>query len=154
MSSVLLNGCTTPPKEHTAPCKRPANALSFADDPRLDCGTTRTINNADQAMAAILMLDRIDNTGTSFSEHAYTIVGTEIMPLLKLMAVGYVAFYGLQLIFGTTRISASDIIYRIVRIVFIVTLVGNWGTFNTLFYTWLNSTPEDVGRAILTAISG
>ena len=100
------------------------------------------------------MLDRIDNTGTNFSEHAYTIVGTEIMPLLKLMAVGYVAFYGLQLIFGTTRISASDIIFRIVRIVFIVTLVGNWGTFNTLFYTWLNSTPEDVGRAILTAISG
>ena len=58
MSSVLLTGCTTPPKEHTAPCKRPANALGFADDPRLDCGSMRSINNADQAMAAILVLGK------------------------------------------------------------------------------------------------
>ncbi len=100
------------------------------------------------------MLDRIDTAGTNFSEQAYGIVATEIMPLLKLIAVAYVAYYGLQLILGTARVSASEIVFRIFRIVFIVTLVSQWSTFNDLFYSWLNSTPEDVGRAILTAISG
>ena len=78
------------------------------------------------------MLDRIDNAGTDFSEAAYGIVGTEIMPLLKVMAILYVAFYGLQLILGTARISASEIILRIVKVVLIVTLAGSWGDFNTL----------------------
>jgi type IV secretion system protein VirB6 len=100
------------------------------------------------------MLDRIDNAGTSFSEQAYGIVGTEIAPLLKVMAVVFVSFYGLQLILGTSRISASEIVFRSTRVIFIVTLVSQWSYFNDLFYSWLNSTPEDVGRAILTAVSG
>lgn len=100
------------------------------------------------------MLDRIDNAGTHFSERAYGIVGTEVMPLLKVMAIAFVTYYGIQLMLGTARISASEIVFRIARIVFIVTLVSQWSYFNDLFYSWLNSTPEDVGRAILTAVSG
>lgn len=53
-----LAGCATPPKEHTAPCKRPANALGFADDPRTDCGPMHAVNDADRAMTAILSLEK------------------------------------------------------------------------------------------------
>jgi starvation-inducible outer membrane lipoprotein len=56
--AILLSGCATAPKEHTAPCKRPANALGYADeDPRQDCGPMHAVNNADAAMATILNLD-------------------------------------------------------------------------------------------------
>jgi len=97
------------------------------------------------------LLDRIDQSGENFSEQAYNIIGSEIMPLLKLMLVVYVAYYGLQIIMGTSRISVAEIVSRVFRMVFILILISNWSYFNDLFYEWLNNTPEDIGRAILSA---
>ncbi|WP_426124489.1 type IV secretion system protein [Pararhizobium sp. PWRC1-1] len=97
------------------------------------------------------LLQRIEDSGTSFSEQAYTVVGQEIMPLLQIMLVAYVAYYGLQLFLGTARIGVSDIVGRIVRMMIILALVNSWANFNTLLYQWINDTPEDVGRAILAA---
>ena len=97
------------------------------------------------------LLDRIDQSGENFSEQAYNIIGSEIMPLLRLMLVVYVAYYGLQIIMGTSRISVAEIVSRVFRMVFILILISNWSYFNGFFYEWLNNTPEDIGRAILTA---
>jgi type IV secretion system protein VirB6 len=97
------------------------------------------------------LLDRIENSGTSFSEQAYTIVGNELMPLLRIMFIVYVAWYGLQLVMGTARLGVGEIVGRIVRMMIIIAIVGSWANFNTLFYHWINDTPEDVGRAILAA---
>jgi len=97
------------------------------------------------------LLDRIEQTGADFSEQAYGIVGDEIVPLLTIMFIAYVGYYGLQLFMGTARVSVSEIIGRVARMLIILALVRDWDYFNTLFYSWLNNTPEDVGRAILTA---
>lgn len=97
------------------------------------------------------LLDRIEQTGANFSARAYGIVGEEIVPLLTIMFIAYVAYYGLQLFMGTARVSVSEIIGRLARMLIILALVREWDYFNTLFYSWLNNTPEDVGRAILTA---
>ncbi|MDW9817136.1 conjugal transfer protein TrbL [Sinorhizobium meliloti] len=97
------------------------------------------------------LLDRIEQTGADFSEQAYGIVGDEIVPLLTIMFIAYVGYYGLQLFMGTARISVSEIIGRVARMLIILALIREWDYFNTLFYSWLNNTPEDVGRAILTA---
>lgn len=97
------------------------------------------------------LLQRIEDSGTTFSEKAYTVVGQEIMPLLQIMLVAYVAYYGLQLFLGTARIGVSEIIGRIMRMMIILALVSSWANFNNLFYHWINDTPEDVGRAILAA---
>ncbi|MHC2357669.1 type IV secretion system protein VirB6 [Sinorhizobium meliloti] len=97
------------------------------------------------------LLDRIEQTGANFSSRAYGIVGDEIVPLLTIMFIAYVGYYGLQLFMGTARVSVSEIIGRVARMLIILALVREWDYFNTLFYSWLNNTPEDVGRAILTA---
>ena len=97
------------------------------------------------------LLQRIEDSGTSFSEQAYTVVGQEIMPLLQLMLVAYIAYYGLQLFLGTARIGVSEVVGRIVRMMVILALVSSWANFNNLLYQWINDTPEDVGRAILAA---
>lgn len=97
------------------------------------------------------LLQRIEDSGTTFSEQAYTVVGQEIMPLLQVMLVAYVAYYGLQMFLGTARIGVSEIVGRIVRMMIILALVSSWANFNNLFYQWINDTPEDVGRAILAA---
>lgn len=97
------------------------------------------------------LLQRIEDSGSTFSQQAYTVVGNELMPLLRIMLMVYVAWYGLQLVVGTSRLSVGDIIGRIVRMMIILALVGSWANFNNLFYHWLNDTPEDVGRAILAA---
>jgi len=53
IASVLLAGCGTV-KEKTAPCKRPANLTSFAEDPRRDCGPMALVNSdSATAQAAI-----------------------------------------------------------------------------------------------------
>ncbi|MDX0765915.1 conjugal transfer protein TrbL [Sinorhizobium medicae] len=97
------------------------------------------------------LLDRIEQTGANFSSRAYGIVGDEIVPLLTIMFIAYVGYYGLQLFMGTARVSVSEIVGRVARMLIILALVREWDYFNTLFYSWLNNTPEDVGRAILTA---
>jgi len=97
------------------------------------------------------LLQRIEDSGSSFSQQAYTVVGNELMPLLRIMLIVYVAWYGLQLVMGTSRLSVGETIGRIVRMMIILALVGSWANFNNLFYHWLNDTPEDVGRAILAA---
>jgi type IV secretion system protein VirB6 len=99
------------------------------------------------------LLDRIENTGAKFSEKAYGILGSEIMPLLYIMFIAYVGYYGLQLFMGTSRVSVSEVIGRVVRMILILTLIKEWSYFNDFFYRWLTNTPEDVGRALLTATS-
>ncbi|WP_025090750.1 type IV secretion system protein [Brucella intermedia] len=99
------------------------------------------------------LLKRIENSGENFSWHAYSIVSSEITPLLTLMFIAYVGYYGIQAIMGTTRIGLAEIVTRVLRMIFILALINKWEYFNSFFYRWLNNTPEDVGRAILTATS-
>ncbi|WEZ85968.1 hypothetical protein P6U16_23705 (plasmid) [Rhizobium sp. 32-5/1] len=51
-ATVLLTSCGTV-KEKTAPCKRPAELRSFAEDRRQDCGPMRSVNDPAAAFAAI-----------------------------------------------------------------------------------------------------
>ncbi|WP_117195807.1 type IV secretion system protein [Rhizobium terrae] len=97
------------------------------------------------------LLERVEQTGAHFSEAAFGIVATQIAPLLTVLFIAYVGYYGLQLLIGTARVSIGEIIGRVTRMLIILSLVREWGNFNNLFYTWLNDTPEDVGRAILAA---
>ena len=99
------------------------------------------------------LLERIENSGTNFSERAYGVVGSEIMPLLNVLFVLYIGFYGLQLLSGSARVGVGEIVVRVVRIMVVLALIGHWGNFNDLAYAWLSNTPENVGRAILAASS-
>lgn len=99
------------------------------------------------------LLDRIEASGANFSQNAYGVVGAEVMPLLEIMAVVYVAWYAVQLLVGSARLGVGEIVGRIVRMMLVLALVSQWGYFDTFFYSWLDDTPEDVGRAILAASS-
>jgi hypothetical protein len=44
------------------------------------------------------ILDLVGNTGAVFSEHAYHIIGNQIAPLLDVMLIVYLAFYGVHLV--------------------------------------------------------
>jgi uncharacterized protein YceK len=50
--SAALTGCGTV-KEKSAPCKRPANLTSFAQDPRRECPVMHAVNNPAAAFAAL-----------------------------------------------------------------------------------------------------
>ncbi|PSH56567.1 hypothetical protein FY050_04760 [Phyllobacterium endophyticum] len=52
VTAALLTGCGTV-QEKTAPCKRPAEVTSYADDRRLSCGPMRSVNDPAIAFAAI-----------------------------------------------------------------------------------------------------
>lgn len=54
---ILLTACGAV-KEKTAPCKRPANLTSFAEDPRKDCGPMRPVNDPAAAFAEIGVADQ------------------------------------------------------------------------------------------------
>ncbi|MCP1201102.1 hypothetical protein [Notoacmeibacter sp. MSK16QG-6] len=51
---ITLAGCASLPKEKSAPCKRPANASAYADDPRHDCGPMQAVNGDEAAAMAAL----------------------------------------------------------------------------------------------------
>nr|WP_154387136.1 type IV secretion system protein [Aminobacter sp. MDW-2] len=97
------------------------------------------------------MLDRIDASGQNFSQSAYEALSQDLEPLLRLLFVLAVLFYGVQLFLGTSRLSVAEIVGRLVRIFVILILVGTWSNFNDLVYDWLTTVPEAAGRAILAA---
>ncbi|WGG61735.1 type IV secretion system protein [Brucella intermedia] len=99
------------------------------------------------------ILALVDKTGETFSAIAYNSIGRQIAPLLDIMLVAYLAFYGLQLIMGTSRISVAAVIARVFRMVFIVVLIKNWGYFNEIIYKWLNDTPKDLGDTLLNIMN-
>jgi type IV secretion system protein VirB6 len=97
------------------------------------------------------LLDRVDQSGNGFSQRAYEVLGDQILPLLTVLFIAYVAFYGFQLIMGTARVSVAEIVGRVVRMLIILIFISQWGNFNSYVYEWLTSVPEDAGRAILRA---
>lgn len=97
------------------------------------------------------LLERIDASGENFTQRAYEALGQEIEPLLRLLFVVVVLFYGLQLFMGTSRLSVGEIIGRLVRVLIILIVVTSWANFNVLFYDWVTLVPEAAGRAILAA---
>ncbi|OQM73366.1 type IV secretion system protein [Manganibacter manganicus] len=97
------------------------------------------------------LLDRIDASGQNFSQSAYEALSQDLEPLLRLLFVLAVLFYGVQLFLGTSRLSIAEIIGRLVRVLVILILVSTWSNFNDLAYNWLTKVPEAAGRAILAA---
>lgn len=59
MVCAALAGCATPPKERTAPCKRPANAMAYGPDIRVDCGPATSVNT--DAAAAFAAIDQLQD---------------------------------------------------------------------------------------------
>ncbi len=97
------------------------------------------------------LLNRIDASGQNFSQRAYEALSQDLEPLLRLLFILVVLFYGVKLFLGTARLSVAEIIGRLVRGFVILVLVGTWSTFNALLYEWLTEVPEAAGRAILSA---
>ena len=88
------------------------------------------------------LLDRIDASGENFSQRAYEALSQDIEPLLRLLFILAVLFYGVQLFLGTSRISVAEIIGRLARVLVIFILVGTWANFNSLVYEWLTRFPR------------
>ncbi|UCI10720.1 type IV secretion system protein [Mesorhizobium sp. B1-1-8] len=97
------------------------------------------------------LLQRIDASGKNFSERAFDILSRDIEPLLRLLFILVVLFYGTQLILGSSRLGVAQIVGRIARVFLILIVVGTWSNFDTLFYDWITKVPEAAGRAILSA---
>jgi type IV secretion system protein VirB6 len=97
------------------------------------------------------LIGRIDASGQNFARDAFEVLSHDIQPLLNVVFVTFVVFYGAQLMTGTARIGISDIIGRIVRAFVILVLVGSWANFAVLFHDWITVVPEAAGRSILAA---
>lgn len=97
------------------------------------------------------LLDRIDASGQNFSQRAFEALGQDIEPLLRLLFVLAVLFYGVQLFLGTSRLSVAEIVGRLARVLIIFIIITSWANFNALVYEWITTVPEGAGRAILAA---
>ncbi len=76
---------------------------------------------------------------------AFEALSQDIEPLLRLLFILAVLFYGVQLLLGTSRISVAEVIGRLARVLVIFILVGTWANFNSLVYEWLTDVPEAAG---------
>lgn len=97
------------------------------------------------------LLQRIDASGENFSERAFEALSRDIAPLLRLLFMLAILFYGVQLLLGISRLSVGEVIGRLVRILVIFILVGTWANFHALIYDWVTTVPGAAGRAILAA---
>ncbi|MBQ0707902.1 MULTISPECIES: type IV secretion system protein [unclassified Ochrobactrum] len=98
------------------------------------------------------ILVRVDQTGATFSNQAYSIISNQISPLLNVLLIAYVIYYGLQLIMGTSQITVATVVGRLIRMIVIFVLIRNWGYVNNSIYSWLNETPKELGTTLLNIL--
>lgn len=98
------------------------------------------------------ILVRVDQTGATFSDQAYSIISNQISPLLNVLLTAYVIYYGLQLIMGTSQITVATVVGRLIRMIVIFVLIRNWGYVNNSIYSWLNETPKELGTTLLNIL--
>jgi type IV secretion system protein VirB6 len=97
------------------------------------------------------LLGRIDASGENFSERAFEVLSRDLEPLLRLLFIAVILFYGVQLFLGTARLSIAEIIGRLAKVLVIFIILASWANFNSLVYEWITKVPEAAGRAILAA---
>ncbi len=98
------------------------------------------------------LLQRFDQLGPQFTHAGFLSVSANIMPTLNLLTIAYVAYFGVQLLLGVSRIGVGEVVGRVVRIMLILALISHWEYFNALIYGWISVTPEGGGRLILEAL--
>lgn len=98
------------------------------------------------------ILLRADAVGKGFSEYVYMTVGAQIAQLMHVLLTVYVSYYGLRLIMGTSTLTVSTVCGRILRMVVIVLLIGNWGYFHDVFYRLLDLPPQTLGAELLSVL--
>lgn len=97
------------------------------------------------------LLARVEASGEHFTQTAFEALSRDIQPLLHVVLVLFVIFYGLQLLTGTARVGVAEIVGRTARAFFIVALVSSWSDFSQLLHDWLTRVPEAAGRSVLAA---
>ena len=95
----------------------------------------------------------LDNVGTSVVQSLYTSIGTALQPVFTIGLTIYVAYYGYEIAFGRATMSATDFVWRIVRIGLIYGLAFGWGDFQTIAVNVLSQTADSVGGTICTAVA-
>ncbi|WP_022710648.1 type IV secretion system protein [Pseudochrobactrum sp. AO18b] len=100
------------------------------------------------------LLQNLDRIGGNFSEAAFSSFDSQIMPLLNVLVITYVAIYGLRLMLGVTSISAAEVVVHLTKVVAVTTLATKWSLFNDLIYSWIIAIPDGVGQLVLNAAGG
>ena len=100
------------------------------------------------------LLENLDAIGGNFTSNAFMAFERDIMPLINILVILYVIFYGIRLLMGATSISAAEVCIHVVKVVGVATLATNWSMFNDLIYSWIISVPDGIGQLVLNAAGG
>jgi type IV secretion system protein VirB6 len=95
----------------------------------------------------------LDNVGTSVVQSLYTSIGTDLQPVFTIGVTVYIAYYGYEIVFGRATMSATDLVWRIVRLGVIYALAFTWGDFQTVAVNTLSQTSDSLGGTICTAVA-
>jgi type IV secretion system protein VirB6 len=95
----------------------------------------------------------LDNVGTSVVQSLYTSIGSALQPVATIGLTVYVAYYGYEIVFGRATTSATDFVWRVVRLGLVYGLAFTWGDFQTIVVNVLSQTADSIGGTICTAVA-
>jgi type IV secretion system protein VirB6 len=97
--------------------------------------------------------DKIDSLGLAVVQNIYSSLSQAMSGPFWLAVTVYVAFWGYELTFGRSALTAEQMFTRLARIVVISLIAFNWATFQTVVVNVLTQTSTSVGQAVCQAVA-
>ncbi|SDR63424.1 type IV secretion system protein VirB6 [Rhizobiales bacterium GAS113] len=109
------------------------------------------ISGTSDLIAAVF--NKVDSLGLSVVQATYAALGTLLSPIFWTALTIYIAFWGLELMFGRSALTAEQIFTRVVRFMLIYALAFRWSDFQTIVVSTLSQATDIVGQAVCQAAS-
>lgn len=94
----------------------------------------------------------IDQIANNLVQSLYSNIASAITPVLTIGVTVYVAYYGYELMLGRATVSASEFVWRLVRICVIYSML-QWGTFQVLVSDVMSQTADSLSATICQAVA-
>ena len=94
------------------------------------------------------LIANVDGIILGFVQGSFGSLTTTIQIMWQLMFVVFIAIYGYKVMISG-RFSASDLLMHSVKIIILLTLATEWGTFFTFVYQMVTDLPSDIAGQIM-----
>lgn len=100
-----------------------------------------------------IVFGKIDDLGTRVVSSYYHELATALTPIFAVLATLYIAFFGLQMIYGETPVSLPMLYKRLGGLVFIYFLTISWALFEPMIAKPLMQTPDAMAALVCKVTS-
>ncbi|SEF13252.1 type IV secretion system protein VirB6 [Rhizobiales bacterium GAS191] len=99
------------------------------------------------------IVSAVANMGSNVVQTIYQSISAGFAPVFWMAVTIYIAWWGYEMMFGRSRITAGEMVWKIVRIAIVYSLAFGWGDFQSMVVNGLQGLTSGMGNAVCQAVA-